>query len=172
MTALAVFLDRDGVINSMVYNSSSGLWTVPPEVPDQAALPMAPRPQSPGSTRARSRSSLFPTTGDLAKGKLSTAQLEAVTNEIRRQLGDTVWLPPTASTTASTIRPGSNSLRSPACDCRKPAPGLLRQAAQDLGITLIARVIDDGVTDIAAAWLPVRPRFSLRRPSRTWRPPW
>jgi D-glycero-D-manno-heptose 1,7-bisphosphate phosphatase len=39
------------------------------------------------------------------------------------------------------------------CDCRKPKPGLLRRAAQELGVDLIGSwVIGDRPTDLELAW--------------------
>jgi D-glycero-D-manno-heptose 1,7-bisphosphate phosphatase len=145
----AVFLDRDGVINPMVYNPEFGIvdspahpgeFTLMPGVGQAIAmlnglgLPVIVVSNQPG----------------IAKGHFTQALLEAMTdkmlNEIRAQGG--------------MIDAVHHCLHHPnalleeyriACDCRKPKPGLLLRAARELEIDLACSyMIGDGVTDVLA----------------------
>jgi len=144
-----VLLDRDGVINRMVYDAEHGTVDSPanPEqfelLPGAAAavhslnhwgLPVAVVSNQPG----------------VAKGKMTLALQEAITSKMHAELAaagahlDGVYYclhHPDAALPEYRIR----------CECRKPRPGLLLRAADELGISLAdSWMIGDGWIDVQA----------------------
>jgi D-glycero-D-manno-heptose 1,7-bisphosphate phosphatase len=149
MSKPAVFLDRDGVINSYVYNAEFGTvdspanaeeFTVLPGVPEaiaqfnQMGLPVIVVSNQPG----------------IAKGKFSKALLQAMT----RKMEDAV------QAGGGKIDGIYYCLHHPKavlaeyrkqCDCRKPAPGMFLEAAAERDIDLKkSYTVGDGVVDILA----------------------
>jgi D-glycero-D-manno-heptose 1,7-bisphosphate phosphatase len=128
----AVFLDRDGVINDMV-----------------------PRPEGPDSPRSVSEFRLAPGAGiaikslndlglpvvvvsnqpGIAKGKLCASDLDAITELMRHQLSETLAVidglyyclhhPEAVNVEYRVV-----------CECRKPQPGLLTRAGQEMDLAL------------------------------------
>ncbi len=145
----AVFLDRDGVINRMVYNPDFGLVDSPAN-PDEFAL-------LPGVSEAIAEINriglpvvVVSNQPGVAKGKFSPALLDAMTDKMTATVEaeggriDAIYYclhHPQAALPEYRI----------ACHCRKPQPGLLIRAAQELGIDLKASyMIGDGITDVLA----------------------
>jgi D-glycero-D-manno-heptose 1,7-bisphosphate phosphatase len=145
----AVFLDRDGTINRMVYNAEFGLVDSPAN-PDefellpgaaeavhllnQAGLPVVVVSNQPG----------------IAKGRFTPTFLDATTAKMHALLAEAG-----ASVDAVYYCLHHPEARLPeyrrVCDCRKPQPGLLRQAAVDLNLDLAASfMVGDGITDVCA----------------------
>lgn len=145
----AVFLDRDGVLNQVVYNPDFGTLDSPSNVNDFHLLP--------GVTAAlRDMSALglllvvASNQPGIAKGKMSRAILESVTEKMRRDLAQAgVGL---AGVYYCLHHPeASVAEHRTVCGCRKPRPGLLLQAAQELDIDLgESFMIGDGLTDVQA----------------------
>lgn len=148
-TRRAVFLDRDGTLNAMVYNPDHGTVDSPLR-PDELRL-------LPGAAEAVRRVNelgflaiVVSNQPAVAKGKTSLALVEATTARLRRELAaagarlDGVYYclhHPKAEVARYRAR----------CGCRKPEPGLLAQAAADVGIDLgRSYVVGDGLTDVAA----------------------
>lgn len=145
----AVFLDRDGVINQMVYHADFGLVDSPANPEEFTLLPGAPQ------AIAQINRLGFPVVvvsnqPGIAKGRFSVRLLEAMTEKMLAGV----------MAAGGAIERIYYCLHHPhatlpqyrtACDCRKPKPGLLLQAAQELGIDLTRSVIvGDGVTDVLA----------------------
>lgn len=145
----AVFLDRDGVINAMWLDPDHGTVDSPAN-PDQFRL-------LPGVSEAvcRLRALGFrivvvSNQPGIAKGKMVPDLLDAITrkmeDELRRAgaLLDGVYYclhHPAAALPAYRQD----------CGCRKPRPGLLRRAAEELGIDLgRSYMIGDGLHDVQA----------------------
>ena len=145
----AVFIDRDGVINRMVLHADFGTVDSPAN-PEQFDL-------FPGVSEALVELKqlgllviVVSTQPGVAKGKFTTALLDAMQNKM------------TASIEAAGGQVDAiyNCLHHPeallpeyrvVCDCRKPKPGLLINAAQEWHIDLSnSYMIGDGVTDMAA----------------------
>ncbi len=133
----ALFLDRDGVINEQVDGSYVTDWSqfhFVPGIPEAlAALSKLGLPIIVVSNQAC-----------VGKGLMSRTTLEEITRrfvEILGNLGarvDAVYYCP------HTPEDG--------CDCRKPKPGLLQQAARDWGSQLHeASFVGDSPTDLGAA---------------------
>jgi D-glycero-D-manno-heptose 1,7-bisphosphate phosphatase len=145
----AVFLDRDGVLNRMIVHPDFG--TV-----DSAANPeeIAVYPFVGEALRQLHQLdfALVVVTNQpgVAKGRFTTALLDAMhdklRNEIARQGGgvDAIYCclhHPQGKVEAYRV----------ACDCRKPRPGLLLRAAEELDLDLArSYMVGDGVTDVAA----------------------
>jgi D-glycero-D-manno-heptose 1,7-bisphosphate phosphatase len=145
----AVFVDRDGVINRMHFNADFGLIDSPAN-PDQFEL-------LPGVGRAiRSINEIglalvvVSNQPGIAKGKFTPALLRAMEEKMLSAIAaeggkvDAIYNclhHPEATVDEYRVR----------CDCRKPSPGLLRNAAADLSLDLPhSYTVGDGVTDIAA----------------------
>jgi len=145
----AVFLDRDGVINAAPYNPVEGKLDSPYALEDFRLLP--------GVTAAvrRINSLGFPAVvvsnqPGVAKGKCDRAFLGALDHLLHWELAregaylDAIYYclhHPQAQV---------ESLRH-SCDCRKPQPGLLLQAARELNINLSGSyMVGDSPTDVAA----------------------
>ena len=149
MQRRALFLDRDGVINAMVYHPDFGLVDSPARPEEFTLLPGA----ATAVRRLRALGFLAIVISNqpgIAKGKFTPALLEAVTAKMHAQLAaggarlDAVYYclhHPQAALPEYRAR----------CDCRKPRPGLLRQAAQAWEIDLARSFfVGDGVTDVVA----------------------
>ena len=145
----AVFLDRDGVLNQTIWNDREHIFDSPLRVAEVSLLP-----------RVGEALRLLAQTGWLtvvisnqpvvAKQKTTSDELDRITetilSDVRRTGGrlDAVYYclhHPNASLP---------ELRAQ-CACRKPQPGLILQAARDLGIdTTASFMIGDRVTDARA----------------------
>jgi D-glycero-D-manno-heptose 1,7-bisphosphate phosphatase len=145
----AIFLDRDGVINSYVYNAEFGTVDSPGS-PDEFAL-------IPGAGEAVAEFNrlgfivvVVSNQPGIAKGKFTPALLEQVDAKMHAGIAaaggklDAVYYclhHPDAVVPAYRER----------CECRKPRPGMLLEAAQEWDIDLKnSYMIGDGVTDIEA----------------------
>ena len=145
----AVFLDRDGVINRMVYNSEFGLVDSP-QNPEEFKL-------LPGVGEAIR---LVNETGFLvvvvsnqpgvAKAKFTLDILEAMTQKMHDELAQAGAHLDGVYYCLHHPQAVVGSYRT-TCTCRKPAPGLLIQAAEELSIDLASSyMIGDGLTDVQA----------------------
>jgi D-sedoheptulose 7-phosphate isomerase len=148
-TVDCVFLDRDGVLNAMVYDPDFGTVDSPSR-PDQVRLLGGVE----AAVRALNESGrpvvVVSNQPGIAKGKLSLRRLAAVNEEIEAQLrsgGARV-----EAFYCCPHHPKGHVLDyAVACECRKPGTGLLRRAARDLGANLSRSVmVGDGITDVAA----------------------
>ena len=150
----AVFLDRDGVLNEAPIGAD-GVSRPPARVADLQINTGAAAPLR----RLRSSGFLLlvvTNQPDVARGTLSMDAVEMVNDELTARLPiDAVYVCPHTSD---------------ACDCRKPKPGMILDAAYDWDVDLAASwLIGDRWTDIAAALAAgVRPILLERRYS--WDP--
>lgn len=131
----AVFLDRDGVINAAVVREGrpyppSGLAEL--RILDGAAKAIA------DLRRAGYACVVVSNQPDLARGITSPASVDAINEAIAAQTGLEHFY----------ICPHSGH---EGCDCRKPRPGLLLQAARDLHLDLCASfMVGDRWRDVEA----------------------
>jgi histidinol-phosphate phosphatase family protein len=131
----AIFLDRDGVIN---YNREDYVKS-----PEEFVL-------LPGSAAAVARLTreghdvfIVSNQAGVGRGRMSREDLEAVTRKMLAGL----------EAAGARVRGVYYCLHSPedACDCRKPAPGLLERAAREHAIDLSRSiVVGDHPRDLAA----------------------
>lgn len=141
----AVFLDRDGVINSYFYNSEFGTIDSPGN-PEEFVLCDGVG-EALELLRTDFRLIVVSNQPGIAKGRFSPALLEATTQKMKRECGnllDAVYY--------CLHHPHALLLEyRQICECRKPKPGLLIQAAQDWNIDLAASfMIGDGIVDVQA----------------------
>jgi D-glycero-D-manno-heptose 1,7-bisphosphate phosphatase len=144
-----VFLDRDGVLNELVPDSASGEPESPLRVEDVRLLPAA----AAGAARlARAGFTLVCVSNQpaAAKGLVSVEDLLAVHGRVIELLrGEGVEL---AGTRLCLHHPRGvvPALTGP-CACRKPAPGMLLDAAASLGLDLEASwMVGDTDADVGA----------------------
>lgn len=148
----AIFIDRDGVLNRMVYDETHGLLDSPRRPEQVQAIPGA------GAFLRAVKESGYPiivvtNQPGLAKGTLTEAELDAVNAELARQLTREggVWDVLRFCPHHPGPCPGGNPAYVKKCECRKPAPGLLLDAARDLGIDLATSwMLGDGLVDVSA----------------------
>jgi histidinol-phosphate phosphatase family protein len=143
----ALFVDRDGVLNE----ERGGVHS-----PDDVAL----IPGSAEAVRSFNEAGIpvicVTNQPDLAKGMMSADDLRAVSGEIDHQLAaeagaylDDIFICPHHPEAGW---PGEVAALKIACDCRKPADGLLRKAARFHNIDLERSwLVGDRYCDIAAA---------------------
>jgi D-glycero-D-manno-heptose 1,7-bisphosphate phosphatase len=145
----AAFLDRDGVLNGLVPDPASGLPESPLQVGDVQLLAGAA-----SSVRELQRAGYelvcVSNQPAGAKGKVSKEQLWTVHRRVVELLeNEGVRL--NASRLCMHHPDGIVPELSGACDCRKPAPGMLLSAAEELGLDLgESWMIGDTDTDILA----------------------
>lgn len=146
----AVFFDRDGTLNEMVYDETHGIMDSP-RLPDQVRL-------MPGAASAirRLRDCGFlivvvTNQPGLAKGTMTEASLDAVNTRLAELLReqDAAWDALYYCPHHPNGQPGNPYTSR--CHCRKPLPGLLTKAAQERNISLPdSWMLGDGIVDIQA----------------------
>ncbi len=141
----ALFLDRDGVLNDLVFYESSGEWESPRTVADIEMIADVVRPLR---RFAEAGWDLVIVTNQPshAKGKTSMQDLLDVESAIEESLGV-----PIARSFLCFHHPDATiaELRV-ACECRKPGAKFLFDAARDLDIDLASSwMVGDQDTDLA-----------------------
>lgn len=145
----AVFVDRDGVLNALVRRPERG-WDSPYRLDEVALLDGA----AAGLARLRAAgyaAVLVSNQPGHAKGYCAREELDAIHAAIVDRLHDAgvaldgvyyCYHHPEAVVAALRV----------ACDCRKPAAGLLRQAADELDLSMDrSYVVGDRAVDLEAA---------------------
>jgi len=145
----AVFLDRDGVVNELVYYEEHGIIDSPFTAEQFRLLPGV------GESIRQLREAgyavaLISNQPGIAKEHLSPPAFEEIKQKMRSEL----------ETAGAHIDAEYYCLHHPeasveelrkVCDCRKPDPGLLLRAASDMDLDLAhSWMIGDGLTDVAA----------------------
>lgn len=148
----ALFLDRDGILNEMVYDPTHGLVDSPRRPEQVRAVAGA------GAflREARARGfflSVVTNQPGVAKGTLTLADLDAVHARLAELLAreggqwDELRFCPHHPVAA----PGADPAYVRRCDCRKPAPGLLLAALREHGLDAGSSwMIGDGLNDVQA----------------------
>jgi D-glycero-D-manno-heptose 1,7-bisphosphate phosphatase len=149
MSAKAVFLDRDGVINELVYHADHGIVGSPFTVEQFKLLPNVCEAIAEFRTMGY-KVILVSNQPDMSKGRISRQTFEKIKQHMLLELTQNgvaldaeyyCFHHPEASVDALKID----------CECRKPKPGLLLQAASEMGIDLsLSWMIGDGLTDVQA----------------------
>jgi D-glycero-D-manno-heptose 1,7-bisphosphate phosphatase len=141
--APAVFIDRDGTLNDMVYDENHGTFDSPRRA-DQVRLRPGATEFVRGVRAAGFLAVIVTNQPGVAKGTLTQADLDAVHGRLAELLaaGGASW----DALYVCPHHPGVS-----ACDCRKPKPGMLLQAAKEHGIDLARSwMVGDGLVDIGA----------------------
>lgn len=145
----AVFLDRDGTINEIVSFPELGLLESPLNTEQFSLLPGAAK-----AIRILNRLGLkviiASNQPSIAKGKMTEEAFERVRSKMRKELAENG-----AHVDAEYYcfhHPLARDARyRVGCECRKPKPGLLLQAAKDHGLDLSkCYVVGDSLADIKA----------------------
>jgi D-glycero-D-manno-heptose 1,7-bisphosphate phosphatase len=146
----AIFLDRDGVVNELVWDQHTGTEESPlaadaVRVVDGAAAAIV-------ALKATGRPVVVVSNQpSAAKGRVTIEVLRSVHDRLLQLLAD-AGAEVDASYLCLHHPDGSVPELGRACDCRKPAPGLLLQAAADLDIDLSRSwLIGDTDADVGAA---------------------
>ena len=143
----AAFLDRDGVLVDILRDAELGvLYTA--FHPDQLRRALGAE-ESVRRLRALGYECIVVTNQPgPAKGHFSLAQLERMNARLRELFPlDAIYFCPHHPEGGSD---GDRGMIGP-CECRKPRPGMFRQAARDLGIDLASSVmIGDSPDDVRA----------------------
>ena len=145
----AALLDRDGVLNDLVVDPCSGAWESPLD-PEQVRL--IPGAAAAAARLARAGYLLVCISNQpaAAKGKVSIAQLLAVHARVAELL-EHEGVSLDASRLCLHHPDGIVPELAGACLCRKPAPGMLFDAAASLGLDLARSwMVGDTDTDILA----------------------
>jgi D-glycero-D-manno-heptose 1,7-bisphosphate phosphatase len=145
----AIFLDRDGVINELIYYPEQGIVDSP-FTPAQLRL-------LPGATEAINKFHelgfkviLVSNQPGIAKGYLTKETFEGIKNKMRHDLAKEGAFLDGQYYCLHHPEAKIESLKAN-CECRKPKPGLLLQAAREMDIDLsLSWMIGDGLTDIKA----------------------
>ena len=145
----AVFLDRDGVINELIYHREQGIIDSPFTVNQLRIIDGVPEALK-LIHEAGYKAIIISNQPGIAKNHMSCQKFDA----IRKQLNDEL------EKAGSFIDAEFYCLHHPQatvtdlkviCDCRKPKPGLINKAANELEIDLKASwMVGDGLTDIQA----------------------
>jgi len=145
----AVFLDRDGVINEIVYFSEFGVLDSPLNLKQFRLLPGVAKAIN-AFNRLGLKVIVASNQPSIAKGKMTKKVFERIRSKMKRELekGSAVidaeyycFHHPLAKYTKYRGN----------CDCRKPKPGLILRAAKDFGLDLSkCYVVGDGLMDIKA----------------------
>ena len=134
----ALFLDRDGILDELVFYESSGEWESPRRVAD---LKMIEGVTEPLRTLANAGWLLFIVTNQpsAAKGKTSLEELREVQDAVVRSLDV-----PIARSYECFHHPRDG------CACRKPSPYFLREAAREFDLDLAQSwMVGDQDSDLA-----------------------
>jgi D-glycero-D-manno-heptose 1,7-bisphosphate phosphatase len=145
----AIFLDRDGVINSMVYNGEFGLVDSPQNPQEFKLLPGVGE-----AIRLINEMGFLAVVVSnqpgIAKGKHNHNILAQITDKMLQKLAgasahlDAIYY---CLHHPEAVREEYRVI----CDCRKPKSGMLIQASQELEINLAhSYMIGDGLTDVLA----------------------
>ena len=145
----AVFLDRDGVINALVYHQEQGIIDSPFTVEQFGLLPRA------GEAVKKLRIMgykivLVSNQPGIAKGHLTGEVFEKIREKMENELARDNALLDAQYYCFHHPEAVLENMRV-ACDCRKPRPGLLLKAAEEMRLDLSRSwMIGDGLTDIKA----------------------
>lgn len=145
----AVFLDRDGVINELIYYREQGIIDSPFTVEQFRLLPGV------GEATRKLREMdykviLVSNQPGIARGNMSEETFQEIRQKMKEELAkEGTFLDGEYycfhHPEAKVERLKDN------CECRKPKPGLLLQAAKDMDIDLSQSwMIGDGLTDVKA----------------------
>jgi D-glycero-D-manno-heptose 1,7-bisphosphate phosphatase len=145
----AVFLDRDGVINEIVYHREMGIIDSPFTIEQFKLLPQVNEAIS-KIHRLGYITVLISNQPGIAKKKYDIKTFNKIRQKMRDELAK-YGVGIDAEYYCLHHPNGKISKYTKVCDCRKPKPGLIIRAAKDLNIDLSKSwLIGDGITDIQA----------------------
>ncbi len=132
----ALFLDRDGIVDELVFYESSGEWEAPRRIEDLRMIDGV-RPQLQRFVDAGWLLFIVTNQPSAAKGKASLEALTEVNDAVVAGL-------PIARSYVCFHHPNEG------CDCRKPKPYFLHEAAREFGVDLAQSwMVGDQDSDLA-----------------------
>lgn len=145
----AVFLDRDGVLNRYYYDDDLGVFTTPFSEKNFELFP--------GTEEAVAQINkmgfltvIASNQPGIAKGYFDLSALERMDNKLKRRLQNKNAKLDAIYYCLHHPREGNGKYKRD-CNCRKPKPGLLLQAARELGLSLgDSYMVGDSITDVEA----------------------
>ena len=145
----AVFLDRDGVLNRYFFDSELGVLTTPFSAEHFELLPGVSR-AVPKLNRLGFLTVVASNQPGVAKGHFDQSTLTQMDQRLQNLLAQKGGKIDKIYYCLHHPVEGSGSYKKE-CECRKPKPGLLYQAAGDLGISLKeSYMVGDSITDVQA----------------------
>ena len=148
----AVFIDRDGTLNEMLFDETHGRFDSPLRAEQLVVKPFA-RDFVDGVQAAGFKRIVVTNQPGVARGYLAEAELDRIHNRLAREISpdgmawDVLYYCPHSPSKL----PGYPSEYSGLCDCRKPAAGMLRRAALEHQLDLSKSwMIGDGLNDMEA----------------------
>ena len=146
----AVFLDRDGVINALIYHLDAGVIDAPFKRSQFKLLPRVPE-----AIRLLNdlglRVAVVSNQPGIAKGHLKRETLKTFERVMLSQIRDAGGYIDRIYYCLHHPEAKVDKLRQ-RCNCRKPEIGMLQRAAADLNVTLAeCYMIGDGIPDLEAA---------------------
>ena len=148
----AIFVDRDGTLNEMVYNETHGLLDSPRR-PRQVVAVRDAAAFLKGGRRLGYRIVVVSNQPGLAKGTLTGKELAAVNVRLAGILARKGGYWDEFCYCPHHPKGGKGGVRKyiRGCSCRKPKPGMLLKAAKDLHINLRRSwMVGDGLNDVEA----------------------
>lgn len=147
--AKAVFLDRDGVINELIYYSEQGIIDSP-FTPEQFRLLPTVSDAIKKFHKMGYKLVLVSNQPGIAKGFMSADTFQELRDKMKRELAEGGASLDAEYYCLHHLDAKVAELRTN-CECRKPKPGLLLQAAKEMGIDLSQSwMVGDNLTDIKA----------------------
>ena len=145
----AVFLDRDGVINELIYYQEQGIVDSPFTAEQFRLLPGVGEAIR-KLNEADYKVILASNQPGIAKGSMSEENFQKIRQKMTQELAEAGAFLDGEYYCFHHPEAKVERLRAN-CGCRKPEPGLLLQAAKDMGIDLSKSwMIGDGLTDVKA----------------------
>lgn len=145
----AVFLDRDGVINELIYYREHGIIDSP-FTPEQFRLMPGVAQAIKDFHRLEFKVIVVSNQPGIAKGQLLPGVFEQIREKMTEQLAKEGAFVDGEYYCFHHPDARVESLRAN-CECRKPKPGLLLQASKELNIDLFQSwMIGDGLVDVRA----------------------
>ena len=145
----AVFLDRDGTINEVIYYQDLGIVDSPFTVEQFKLLPGVGEAIK-ILNQSEFKVILVSNQPGIAKGHFSMDTFEKIREKMRTEL-EKYGARLDAEYYCLHHPEAKNEEYKKNCECRKPKPGLLLKAAEDLNIDLAKSwMVGDGLTDIEA----------------------
>jgi D,D-heptose 1,7-bisphosphate phosphatase len=145
----AIFLDRDGVLNELVYHQEQEVIDSPFTVRQFKLLPGVAEAIK-LIRQAGYLSVVVSNQPGIAKGQMTVAMFAQIKKKMKTELGQAEASVDGEYYCLHHPEAVVDELRGN-CDCRKPAPGLLLKAAQDMNIDLgQSWLVGDNLSDIKA----------------------
>jgi len=147
MADKAIFLDRDGVINEIIYHKEIGVLDSPSNVEQFKLLPDVSRAVN-GFHKLGFKVIIISNQPGIAKGKYSIDVFEKIKQKMKSELAkDGAVID--AEYYCLHHPQGKIKKYTKICECRKPKPGLILKAAEEHNIDLAnSWMIGDGITDV------------------------